>query len=186
MGVQIVADRGRIRNLGATGLRPAHGEQDGTAIEGTMTGQEARPPADPGGPVESAHARLTGGLCQACRAPLTGRQATACSGRCRAALSRQRHAAAQAAELHSLRATAGPWRFRVEPRGQRFLFGATTYLSDRETGIVMRERGMKGPQAGAGKGAPALSGPPSFSRPRFASALRLNHSAEIGAAAQGG
>jgi antitoxin HigA-1 len=39
---------------------------------------------------------------------------------------------------------------------------------------------MKGPQAGAGKGAPALSGLPSFSRPRFASALRLNHSAEIG------
>jgi hypothetical protein len=31
---------------------------------------------------------------------------------------------------------AGPWRFRVGPRGQRFLFGATTYLSDRETGIV--------------------------------------------------
>jgi hypothetical protein len=43
---------------------------------------------------------------------------------------------AGAAELHRLRATAGPWRFRVEPRGQRFLFGATTYLSDRETGIV--------------------------------------------------
>jgi predicted nucleic acid-binding Zn ribbon protein len=90
------------------------------------------PPAPPA----PARAPPTGQRCPVCQAPLTGRQTRACSGRCRAALSRQQRAAAQAAELHRLRATAGPWRFRVEPRGQRFLFVATTYLSDRETGIV--------------------------------------------------
>jgi hypothetical protein len=101
-----------------------------------MTGEDVQFPADPEGSPDAPPPRLTSRLCLFCQAPLTGRQVGACSPRCRAALSRQRRAAAHAAELHRLRATAGPWRFRVEPRGQRFLFGATTYLSDRETGIV--------------------------------------------------
>jgi hypothetical protein len=71
-------------------------EEHQNRLDVSMTSEDVQLPADPGGPPESARTRLTGGLCQVCQAPLTGRQATACSPRCRAALSRQRAAAAQA------------------------------------------------------------------------------------------
>jgi hypothetical protein len=70
---------------------------------GAVPAPEASPVPGPEVPPEPARARLTGRLCPVCQAPLTGRQARACSGRCRAALSRQRRAAPAAAEVATLR-----------------------------------------------------------------------------------
>ncbi len=59
--------------------------------------------------------------CETCGAPLTGRQKSACSGRCRAALSRKKKARAQEERDHRpqrlVETLAQEMRLRVEDSG---------------------------------------------------------------------
>ena len=106
----------------------------------SQEGLEGRSSATQGGGSRLDSPKRTGGQralleapgCASCGRLLTGRQRGACSPRCRARLSRQRQAAAEA----SRRATEGPWRFRVQPAGRRFGWRGAVFASDRTTGVL--------------------------------------------------
>lgn len=86
---------------------------------------------------EPARALVAGSCCDACDRPLTGRQRSACSPRCRAALSRQRRAISATVQLlQQSQPSAEVWRFRVRPAGRRFGWRGTVYASDRRTGVL--------------------------------------------------
>jgi hypothetical protein len=125
-------------------------------------------PADQTRP-ETARALQAGPGCPVCGQPLTGRQRSACSARCRAALSRRRTAAeagqpaqadasdplddagprllgagdaAESATVDSTgpsRPPGGVWRFRVVPAGRRFGWKGEVYGSHPKTGLIETE-----------------------------------------------
>ena len=125
------------RELGRM-ILPPPGPSEAVCGPGTALGAPSTGVREAGGRLESPkrtsgqRALSDGRGCASCGRLLTGRQRGACSPRCRARLSRQRRAAAEA----SRRATEGPWRFRVQPAGRRFGWRGAVFASDRTTGVL--------------------------------------------------
>lgn len=80
-----------LREMAASG-RPFVSGGSEAARTGALASDDPRPSSSVEGVGESARAPLEGRSCDDCGRPLKGRQRRACSGRCRAALSRRRRA----------------------------------------------------------------------------------------------